>query len=108
MFSKYKKPGAEPKGAPVEKAKAKPTAEIKEMSDAPAKVARKAAPTQPAQVTPMDKERKKKQRMQEIKLELHRTLLDNLNLSALEHASETDLRQEINSIASEYLSLIHI
>ena len=103
MFSKYKKPGAEPKAAAVEKAKAKPTAEIKELSGAPAKATRKAAPMQPAQVTPMDKERKKKQRMQEIKLELHRTLLDNLNLSALEHASEQDLRQEINSIASEYL-----
>ncbi|MEO9514474.1 MAG: CpaF family protein [Paracoccaceae bacterium] len=103
MFSKYKKSGAEPKGAAVEKAKAKPTAEIKELSDAPAKVTRKTAPMQAAQVTPMDKERKKKQRMQEIKLELHRTLLDNLNLSALEHASEQDLRQEINSIASEYL-----
>ncbi|MEO9818899.1 MAG: CpaF family protein [Paracoccaceae bacterium] len=103
MFSKYKKPGAEPKGAAVEKAKAKPTAEIKELSDAPAKAARKSAPVQAAQVTPMDKERKKKQRMQEIKLELHRTLLDNLNLAALEHASEQDLRQEINSIASEYL-----
>ncbi len=101
MFSKYKKPGADAKQAPA--AKPKQTAEVKEISDAPAKVARKSAPVQPAQVTPMDKERKKKQRMQEIKLELHRTLLDNLNLAALEHASEQDLRQEINAIASEYL-----
>ena len=57
----------------------------------------------PAQPTAADKERKRKERMQEIKLDLHRSLLDNLNLAALEHATEQDLRAEINSIASEVL-----
>ena len=37
---------------------------------------------------PVDKDRKRKQRMSDIKLELHRALLDNLNLAALEHATE--------------------
>jgi len=58
----------------------------------------------PAAVSPEDREVKRKQRMSEIKLELHRALLDNLNLAALEHASEADLRQEINDIAVEILS----
>ena len=43
----------------------------------------------PGQVAPVDKERKRKEeRLGEIKLELHRRLLDNLNLSALDTATE--------------------
>ena len=58
----------------------------------------------PATVAPQDRELKRKQRMSDLKLELHRALLDNLNLAALEHASEQDLRQEINDISAEILS----
>lgn len=64
---------------------------------------RKPLPTKPAVSAPMDKERKRKERLSEIKLELHKVLLENLNLSALEHASEQELRQEINAIVSENL-----
>jgi pilus assembly protein CpaF len=56
-----------------------------------------------AQVVPMDKEKKRKERLGEIKVELHKRLLDNLNLSALETATETDLRSEISAIAGEAL-----
>jgi len=41
--------------------------------------------------------------MAEIKVELHKRLLDNLNLSALEHATEADLKLEITSISAEAL-----
>ncbi len=94
MFSKYKK------AAPAAPAPEEEKSNVTEMAEA--KVARK-APPKPAQATAADKERKRKERMQEIKLDLHRALLDNLNLAALEHASEQDLRQEINAIASEIL-----
>ena len=97
MFSKYKKASPAPAAAPVEKVTELPTA------DSAAKVARKANTQAAAQVTPMDKERKRKERIGEIKLELHRALLDNLNLAALEHASEQDLRQEIIAITGEVL-----
>jgi len=50
-----------------------------------------------------DKEKKRQDRLSEIKLQLHRELLDNLNLSALENASEKDLRQEIIAISNESL-----
>ncbi|MDG1472762.1 MAG: CpaF family protein [Ascidiaceihabitans sp.] len=102
MFSKYKKtaaPTATPAAAPVAKVTELPKAAAAE----PSKVARKAPPQAAAQVTPMDKEKKRKERMGELKLELHRVLLDNLNLAALEHATEADLRQEIQSIAAEFL-----
>ena len=59
---------------------------------------------QPAAAAPIDKDVKRKQRMSDIKLELHRALLDNLNLAALEHATESDLRQEINDISAEILA----
>ncbi|MEO9573463.1 MAG: CpaF family protein [Tateyamaria sp.] len=96
MFSKYKKEAPAKAAAPAPKVEEAPKA------DAPKRIARKANASVAA-VVPMDKERKKKERMGEIKLELHRALLDNLNLSALESATENDLRQEIQAIAGEFL-----
>ena len=97
MFSRYKKSGASkpkpeasPAPAAAPKAEAKP--KLKPIS-----------PRKPAQVVPMDKEKKRKERLSEIKVELHKRLLDNLNLAALETASEADLRAEISAIASEAL-----
>ncbi len=99
MFSKYKKPSSkviETDGA-APALKAVP-------DDAADKVSmRKPMPRRAAEVTGVDKEKRRKERLQEIKLELHKSLLDNLNLAALETASEADLRAEINAIASESL-----
>jgi pilus assembly protein CpaF len=108
MFSKYKKSDAaaaskdggnvtqmKAAAAPVEAPVAAPS------KPAPAQSMRK--PMAAAAASPADKELKRKQRMQEIKLELHRALLDSLNLAALETATETELRSEISAIASEVL-----
>ncbi|WP_431300579.1 CpaF family protein [Tabrizicola sp. BL-A-41-H6] len=57
----------------------------------------------PAEVLAADKEKKRKERLMELKLEIHKRLLEDLNLSALESASEASLRQEISSLASEAL-----
>jgi pilus assembly protein CpaF len=101
MFSKYKKPSAT---APAATQPSKVTELAKVATpEAAAKVARKASPAAAAQVVPMDKERKCKDRIGDLKLELHRVLLDSLNLAALENASETELRQEIQAITSEFL-----
>ncbi|WP_200276799.1 CpaF family protein, partial [Rhodovulum adriaticum] len=61
------------------------------------------ARTAPARAVPTDKERKRKERLAELKVTLHKRLLENLNLAALEHASESELRAEIQSITSEAL-----
>ncbi|CAM8663063.1 CpaF Flp pilus assembly protein, ATPase CpaF [Paracoccaceae bacterium] len=61
------------------------------------------APRPPAEVVAADKEKKRKDRLQELKVELHKRLLENLNLAALEHASENNLKQEIGAIANEAL-----
>ncbi len=104
MFSRYKKPddpanAAKAKTAePADKPKTVPVNEAQKSSSL-----RKPLPKAQVQDAPQDKERKRKERLGEIKIELHRSLLDNLNLGALEGASEADLRSEISSIAGEAL-----
>jgi pilus assembly protein CpaF len=105
MFSKYKKPTPSQDGAagtpattPVSKSNS-PTP-----SDAPRQPLMKAMPAKrPAEAGPADREKRRKERLAEIKLELHKALLDNLNLSALDSATEQDLRAEINAISTETL-----
>ncbi|MEC9198907.1 MAG: CpaF family protein [Pseudomonadota bacterium] len=97
MFSKYKKSSAAPKAAA-------PAATAAPVAPTPAASLRKPLPIKAAQAAASDKEKKRKERLAEIKLQLHRELLDNLNLSALEHAAEKDLRSEIADISSEVLS----
>ncbi|GGL75797.1 CpaF family protein [Wenxinia marina] len=104
MFAKYKKTDTARPVAPAQAAQPAAVApRPAEPSVAP--VAAKAPPQQrtPAQVPPQDREKKRKERLGEIKLELHKALLDNLNLSALEKASETDLKAEIQAISAESL-----
>ncbi|MHA7850550.1 CpaF family protein [Roseovarius sp.] len=104
MFSRYKKASsnqAKPAAAPVE-AKA-PLPRTAPVEDPAKSVLRRPTPQSAALPQPADKERKRKERLGEIKLDLHRALLDNLNLSALDTATEADLRAEISSIAAEVL-----
>jgi pilus assembly protein CpaF len=103
MFSRYKKPDGgklvAPPNAAAGSAKVPPPAEPQR---APVVARRPAPAVAPVSVT-ADKDKKRKERLGEIKVELHKRLLDNLNLSALEKATEADLRAEITSIASEAL-----
>ena len=116
MFSKYKKGGSdEAPGAPELKSipggqdapTTKPTSQqAPEASTEVATTRRNVSRTLsriPGQVSPVDKERKRKERLGEIKLELHKRLLDNLNLAALDNATENDLRSEIVAISGEAL-----
>ncbi|WP_370287211.1 CpaF family protein [Pseudooceanicola nanhaiensis] len=109
MFSKYKKPNQpdKPKLVPATSAgrETAPRATVTPAEQAAPKAMRKPMPMGKAAAVPTaaDKNRKRKERLGEIKLELHRALLDNLNLAALDTASEQDLRMEINAIATEVL-----
>ncbi|PRY95624.1 pilus assembly protein CpaF [Hasllibacter halocynthiae] len=97
MFAKYKKE----KGTPVAATDAGAASPEPAAKAAP-KVARRQAP-KAAAPAPADKETRRKERLSEIKTEMHRRLLDQLNLSALEHAKEADLRAEIQAIVAEAL-----
>ena len=93
MFSRYKKSSVKDAsalaGTPAARAPEAPQAEV------PKLVQRKPTPTVEAKAAPQDKEQKRRERMFEIKLEMHRALLENLNLAALDQASERELREEI-------------
>ncbi|MDV7142367.1 CpaF family protein [Tropicimonas sp. TH_r6] len=102
MFSRYKKQANAQAAQPAARGEtaAPPAAEQQ-------RATRKTAPAKqtaaPARVAPADKEKKRKDRLSEIKVEMHKVLLDNLNLAALEQASEQDLRAEIAAITAESL-----
>ncbi len=105
MFSRYKKPSA-PEAAPEAlqaatplAAAAAPKAKLQRAAIAPQKPGAKVA----AVAAPEDKEKKRRERISEIKVELHKALLDNLNLAALETATENDLKSEIVAISAETL-----
>ncbi|WP_372893562.1 CpaF family protein, partial [Rhodosalinus sp.] len=101
MFSRYKKQAANA-ARPAREAETAAPAPEPQKTEQPT-VIRRPSQRSAAQAAPADKEKKRKERLGEIKLELHRALLENLNLAALEHATEADLRAEINDIASEAL-----
>jgi len=112
MFAKYKKPNkAEP--APVQDMVDAAAGEPPEVEDpkpeAASSVQRKPAvvsevPKADAAPADGEKDMKRRQRLDEIKTEMHHRLLDNLNLAALESAKEAELRAEITAITSEQLS----
>ncbi|MGJ8605067.1 MAG: CpaF family protein [Marivita sp.] len=100
MFSRYKKTADEPVAIPKAAApKAAPAAN----SPGPAKALRRVLPPKAAVAESADRDKKRKERLSDIKLDLHRALLDNLNLAALDKATEGELKEEINAIITESL-----
>ena len=100
MFSRYKKTGSKDSSQP---AVATPAANKPDDASSLRK-----APKAPAAAAVPDKELKRKERLAEVRLQLHQELLDSLNLSALENAAESDLRNEITAIASEALEEMNV
>lgn len=102
MFKQYKKAKQEAAASP--KIDLRPPAETEIAPEEPP-----VTPTvnlaKPQQTTvpekEISKEARRRQKLMEVRMDLHKTLLENLNLSALENASESDLRHEINAIAHE-------
>jgi len=113
MFSRYKKPqieGAKPIGGPADGPKAAPSDAIS-VSEARPTAAPKAAPApkpKAAAPAPADRDMKRRERIEELKTEMHHRLLDNLNLGAIEKADPTALRGEIVSITNEELNELGI
>ena len=111
MFSRYKKDGAKPTNGKAAPPPPAPGAAKPPPIDAAPKtqVHRKMAPQKvAADPVAVDKEKKRKQRLQELKVELHKRLLENLNLAALEHASERELRAEIADITAEAMTELSV
>ncbi len=62
----------------------------------------------PVEIAAADKEKKRKERLAQIKQELHKRLLDSLNLAALDQATEANLKSEISAITAEALEEMSI
>ncbi|WP_299638252.1 CpaF family protein [uncultured Ruegeria sp.] len=107
MFSRYKK---QPVAQPVKTPAQPPETGASTAQETPVAtaVARKPVKKSAGEVASSDRDRKRKERLGEIKIELHRELLENLNLAALENAGESELRAEISAIASEVLETRNI
>jgi pilus assembly protein CpaF len=112
MFSRFKKPeaAAARPAATVPAGPATPSVRPTGPGQKPAVALRPlpASPKPAAEVVAQDKEAKRKDRLMELKVELHKRLLENLNLAALEHASEQNLRAEISAITSEALDELSV
>ncbi|ARE82865.1 type II/IV secretion system protein, TadA subfamily [Roseovarius sp. TM1035] len=102
MFSRYKKSPSD-RAAPKASTAPAPAPRTAPVDAAALPSFRKPLPKVAAVAVGVDKERKRKDRISEIKIELHRAMLDHLNLAALDSATESDLRSEISSIAGEIL-----
>ncbi|WP_412073101.1 CpaF family protein [Tritonibacter mobilis] len=102
MFSKYKKQSPA-SAAATPAASAKPAASPSAPAAGVKTILRRPDQRTAAAPAPQDRDRKRKERLSEIKIDLHRELLENLNLAALEKASEAELRGEIASISGEVL-----
>lgn len=105
MFKRFDKneplkaPSLVPEAAPAMTPSAKPKAGKQPTS----KREKKAAAAAAAAITVDPKEEKRKQRLLDIRMELHKRLLETLNLSALEKATEEDLKREVAAISREGL-----
>ncbi|KPQ15035.1 MAG: Tad secretion system ATPase TadA [Rhodobacteraceae bacterium HLUCCO18] len=112
MFSKYRKTDAKSDTvAPEPKVAPKASAETSNTSAGPGEAPKATRRAQELEAVPKaeigvsdEKEAKRRQRLDELKTEMHNRLLDNLNLSALESAKESELRAEINAITSEQMA----
>ncbi|WP_316016053.1 CpaF family protein [Roseobacter sp. HKCCA0434] len=108
MFSRYQKSGqpGRPAASPSLEKPANPTPmpEREEKAARPSPALQRAAA---AVAAPDDAERerdaKRRARLLDIRMDLHRRLLETLNLAVLDKVGETDLRREISSITREGL-----
>ena len=107
MFSRFKKPDAPRPESPAPAAPRATPAPAAATAPVPAASLRKPGAGLPAMTAAaavaVDKDRKRKERLMDLKVELHKQLLDNLNLAMLERASEADLKAEIGAISGETL-----
>jgi pilus assembly protein CpaF len=107
MFSRYRKTTGNTPIKPVEPAPDRSLSQpAKPQPERPQKLLAQRTMAGPLATT--DRAEQRKQRLNSIKADIHKRLLENLNLAALEHASEAELRSEISTIAAETLTELDV
>jgi pilus assembly protein CpaF len=97
VFSRFSKSN------PPGRSAAPPPAPAAEKSGLTQRAAAPVSQKTAAEALAADREKKRKERLTELKVEIHKRLLEDLNLAAIEGATEQNLRQEIASLANEAL-----
>ncbi|SDW92912.1 CpaF family protein [Roseicitreum antarcticum] len=109
MFARYRKPSIQPHLPSAGDAARVPDATASAMAVQAARApvgklrARAAQDATTTDTPAQEKDKRRKLRLNEIKSELHKRLLENLNLAAIDTASEADLKSEISAIVAEAL-----
>ncbi|MBR3369937.1 MAG: CpaF family protein [Rhodobacteraceae bacterium] len=104
MFARYRKETAsKPVSVTADQLPPKPEATAPRIAAQPAPPTRHEV-RQAARAAAPDKTALRKLRINALKSDLHKRLLEDLNLAALEKASEAEVRAEISAIAAEALS----
>lgn len=104
MFKRFNKDDAVKAPSLVPEATAKPAAKKPAGANKSALTRREKKTAAVAAAIAVDpKELKRRQRLLDVRMEMHKRLLETLNLSALEKASDEDLKREIASISREGL-----
>ncbi|MEL7214455.1 MAG: CpaF family protein [Pseudomonadota bacterium] len=112
MFSRYQKPGSGTAGdkaapSPALEKPAEPVAPVaapRPQSTEPPKITRvRAQGAAVVNSADVERDRKRRERLLDIRMDLHRRLLETLNLAVLDRVAEGELRREIASISREGL-----
>jgi pilus assembly protein CpaF len=110
MFKRYSKPAT--KNSTSIKDTAQP-AVIKPVADVSIKKPKDILPTIAPVAAPVSsddqmKDQKRKDRLIDVRMQMHKRLLETLNLAAIDKASESDLRREISAVTIDGLQEIGI
>jgi len=106
MFKRYQKPNA-PKPSAVPDAKPSKAAPVS--IEKPDAVVPAMAPVAvPATSEESTKDQKRKDRLIDVRMQMHKRLLETLNLAAIDKATESDLRREIAAVTHDGLQEIGI
>ena len=118
MFKRYKKspeksptlvetPAVVEKPKDVKPAASKPEAAISIAK--PEKAIPEAAPDNiPVSLEEQNKDQKRKDRLMDVRMQMHKRLLETLNLAAIDKATDSDLRREISAVSADGLQEIGI
>jgi len=109
MFKRYNKTSTETPKAPTPTAveAEKPAAAVsKPKIEKPKTVIPQKTPA--AAPSELSKDQKRRQRLIDIRMQMHKRLLETLNLAAIDTASEADLRREISAVTADGLQEIGI
>ncbi|MBU2865578.1 CpaF family protein [Pacificibacter marinus] len=108
MFSRYKKTDTKQAravtGAPAQDAPVSQAPQVAASAPKPKATVQRRDIQRTEVIVPEEKDRKRKERISDIKVSMHQRLLEDLNLAALESAPEKELKLEIAAITTEFLN----